>query len=316
VRGQRPHNPPSAVPPTLGGDEGYGAAALRLGPLVRAMRPLQWTKNSLVLAAPLFGLKLGDLEPVLRSVAAALVFCLVSSAVYLVNDVRDVEADRRHPRKRLRPIAAGELAPGTALRAAAVLFGVGFGGALAVRPAFAALIVGYALLMVLYSWRLKRLVIVDVFAIATGFVMRAAGGALAISVPISPWLYVCTALGALFIGFGKRRNELVTLRADAGHHRVALDHYSLPMLDQIIAVVSSAIVMAYSLYTFDAPAVPDNHAMMLTIPFVLYGLFRYLYLVYGKQLGGSPETILVSDRPLAGCIAGWAATSAIILYLT
>ena len=168
--------------------------------------------------------------------------------------------------------------------------------------------------MVAYSYGLKRLVIVDVFSIAAGFVLRAAGGALAIQVAASPWLFVCTALGALFIGFGKRRNELITLEAVAGQHRANLEDYSVPMLDQIIAIVSAAMLMSYSFYTFDAANVPDSHAMMLTIPFVAYGLFRYLFLIYRRGEGGSPEVLLVRDPGLLICIAGWVCTSLAILY--
>jgi len=190
----------------------------------------------------------------------------------------------------------------------------GFAAAMLIRPTFGAVIAGYMALMIAYSYGLKRLVIIDVFAIAAGFVLRAAGGAVAIGVPISPWLYVCTMLLALFLGFGKRRNELSTLQDAAVHHRANLDSYSLPLLDQIIAVVASATVMTYSLYTFDAPNVPANHAMMLTIPFVAYAIFRYLFLIYRQDQGGSPEVLLVTDRPLLLCILGWAATSIAILY--
>lgn len=292
------------------------AARLRLPAVVRAMRPLQWTKNALVFAAVVFADRADDAESVVRSVGAALVFCAISSAIYLINDVRDIEQDRHHPKKRFRPIAAGELAPNMAMVIAAMLLITGLVCAVAIRPAFGIVILGYIALMIAYSYGLKRLVVIDVFAISAGFVLRAAGGAIAISVPISPWLYLCTMLGALFIGFGKRRNELATLEHLAGRHRANLDAYSLPMLDQIIGIVSSATVMTYSLYTFDAPAVPANHAMMLTIPFVLYALFRYLYLIYRRQLGGSPEVLLVTDRPLLLCIVGWALTSFGIMYLT
>ena len=291
-------------------------AVSRMPVLLRAMRPLQWTKNGLVSAALLFSGQLFEPESLARTLAAVLVFCAVSSGVYLVNDVRDVESDRVHPRKRLRPIAAGERPMRVALIGALILLAGGIVGAVAIRPLFGALIVGYVLLMLAYSYGLKRMVIVDVFAIAAGFVLRAAGGAIAIEVPISPWLYVCTMLGALFLGFAKRRDELTTLEGNAVEHRANLDAYSVPMLDQIIAVVASAMVMAYALYTFDAPNVPRTHAMMLTIPFVLYGLFRYLYLVYQEQLGGSPEVVLVTDRPMALCIVGWVCTSVAILYLT
>jgi 4-hydroxybenzoate polyprenyltransferase len=285
-----------------------------LPPLVRALRPLQWTKNSLVFAALLFDRRVFELDALWRCLSAALVFCAVSSAIYLVNDLRDVEQDRLHPKKRLRPIPSGDVSRGQAIRLAIVLLGTGLIVALVVRPAFALVILSYITLMLAYSFGLKRMVIVDVFAIATGFVLRAAGGAIAISVPASPWLYVCTALGALFIGFGKRRNELVTLEATAGQHRANLDEYSIPMLDQIITIVSAAMLIAYSLYTFDASNVPDSHAMMLTIPFVAYGLFRYLYLVHRKGEGGSPEILLVKDLGLISCIVGWVLASLSILY--
>jgi 4-hydroxybenzoate polyprenyltransferase len=288
---------------------------MTLPPLIRAMRPLQWSKNSLVFAALLFDRRVFQFDRLWHSLAAALVFCAVSSAIYLVNDIRDVEQDRHHPRKRFRPIAAREVSVGQAARVATVLLLAGLVTAFAVRIEFAAVIIAYIALMIAYSYGLKRMVILDVFAIAAGFVLRAAGGALAISVPISPWLYVCTALGALFIGFGKRRNEIVTLEAAAGQHRANLDEYSLPMLDQIIAIVSAAMLISYSLYTFDAANVKDSRAMMLTIPFVAYGLFRYLYLIYRRGEGGSPEVLLIKDPGLISCIVGWVATSLVILYL-
>ena len=280
------------------------------------MRPLQWSKNSLVFAALLFDKRVFQWDALWHTLAAAMVFSAVSSAIYLVNDVRDVHQDRLHPKKRFRPIASGEVSPGQAMRVAVVLLTVGLVTAVAVRPEFAIVIVAYIALMLAYSYGLKRMVILDVFAIAAGFVLRAVGGAVAIDVPASPWLYVCTALGALFIGFGKRRNEIVTLEAAAGQHRANLEDYSLPMLDQIIAIVSAAMLIAYSLYTFDAANVPDSHAMMLTIPYVAYGLFRYLFLVYRRGEGGSPEVLLIKDPGLISCIAGWVATSLIILYLS
>jgi 4-hydroxybenzoate polyprenyltransferase len=292
------------------------ARAHRRLPIIRALRPLQWTKNSLVFAALIFADRaLLDPASVFRSVGAALVFCAVSSGIYLINDVHDAEQDRFHPKKQFRPIAAGEVTPLRGLTIAGLLLAAGLIGALLVRLGFVGIVAGYIALMVAYSYGLKRIVILDVFAIAAGFVLRAVGGAVAISVPISPWLYVCTMLGALFIGFAKRRNELATLEHFAGRHRANLDAYSLPMLDQIIAIVSAAMLMAYSLYTFDAPNVPSNHAMMLTIPFVLYAHFRYLYLVYRKDLGGSPEAILVTDKPLFACIVGWGLTSLAILHV-
>jgi 4-hydroxybenzoate polyprenyltransferase len=284
--------------------------------IVRAMRPLQWTKNGLVFPALIFSVRAFEMQYLLRSIAAALIFCAVSSGMYLINDVRDAEQDRHHPKKRFRPIASGEVNPRTATILAIFLTFGGFLSAVLLRPAFGAVIAGYVILMITYSYGLKRVVILDVFAIAAGFVLRAAGGAIVISVPISPWLYVCTMLGALFIGFGKRRNELTTLEHHAARHRANLEFYTVPLLDQIIGIVASATVMTYSLYTFDASVVPENHSMMLTIPFVMYAVFRYLYLIYRQQLGGSPEVLLVTDRPLFLCIFGWGLTSVAILYLT
>ena len=293
---------------------GFWRQYAQLPPLVRALRPFQWSKNSLVFAALVFDKQVFDFDRFWRCLAAALVFCAVSSAIYLVNDIRDREQDRHHPRKRFRPIAAGQVSVGQAWRTAILLLFTAIVVSTVIRLEFVLIIVGYIALMMAYSYGLKRLVIVDVFAIASGFVLRAAGGAVAIAVTASPWLFVCTALGALFIGFGKRRNELITLEATAGAHRANLDDYSLPMLDQIIAIVSAAMLVSYAFYTFDASTVPDSHAMMLTIPFVAYGLFRYLFLMYRRGEGGSPELLLVRDPGLIICIMGWVATSLAILY--
>ena len=305
---------PDAPPPESAAPRERGRYAA-LPAIVRAMRPLQWSKNGLVFAALVFDRRVFEPGPLARCLAAALIFCAVSSAMYLVNDLRDVEQDRLHPKKRFRPIAAGEISTAQAWRLAGLLLVAAAATAVAVRPAFLLVVVAYLALTVAYSYRLKQLVIIDVFSIAVGFVLRAAGGAVAIDVPISPWLYVCTALGALMIGFGKRRNELVVLEGGAGKHRANLEEYSIPMLDQIIAIVSSATLIAYALYTFDAPNVPDSHAMMLTVPFVAYGLFRYLYLVYSRGEGGSPELLLIKDSGLHWCIVGWVATAVTILYL-
>jgi 4-hydroxybenzoate polyprenyltransferase len=293
---------------------GFWRQYVQMPPLVRALRPIQWSKNSLVFAALLFDKQVFDVDRLWRCLGAALVFCAVSSAIYLVNDIRDREHDRLHPRKRFRPIAAGQVSVAQATRIAVLLLATALVTSVAIRPAFVLVILGYLALMLSYSYGLKRLVIVDVFAIATGFVLRAAGGAVAIAVTASPWLFVCTALGALFIGFGKRRNELILLEGTAGSHRANLDDYSVPMLDQIIAVVSAAMLVSYSFYTFEAGTVPDSHAMMLTIPFVAYGLFRYLFLMYRRGEGGSPELLLVRDPGLISCIAGWVLASLAVLY--
>jgi 4-hydroxybenzoate polyprenyltransferase len=281
--------------------------------LLRAMRPTQWLKNGVVFAALVFGHRLGDPGSIARTVCAAIVFCLLSSAMYLVNDVRDAERDRRHPIKRRRPVAAGALSPRSALVAAGIVLAVAGAGAAALGWPFFAAGTAYVALMLAYSWGLKRIAIVDVLAIAIGFVIRAASGALAIDVVISPWLLVCTMLLAMLLGFGKRRHELATL-GDAGAHRRNLDDYTVPMLDQFVAVVAAATVMAYAVYTFDAPNAPNDHRMLLTIPFVLYAVFRYLFLIHARNEGGSPEALLLRDRPLAAAIVLWGAACVALFY--
>lgn len=283
--------------------------------VMRALRPLQWTKNGVIAAALVFGHRLTEPRSVGEAGLAFVVFCALSSGVYLVNDVQDVASDRLHPLKRRRPIAAGELSPTRALWMAAWLLA----GALLIGTVlgadFLAVAVAYVSLMLAYTFGLKRVVIVDVFAIAAGFVLRAVAGAIAIEVAISPWLLVCTFLLALFLGFGKRRNELSLLAADAVAHRSNLERYSTPLLDQLIGIAASATVMAYAFYTFDADGVPSNRAMMLTIPLVAYAIFRYLYLIQGRGLGGSPEALLFADRSLFFSILTWGAGSIAILYV-
>ena len=291
-----------------------GGVGRMLPHLVRAMRPRQWTKNVVVLAALVFDLKLFHLGHIVTASAAFVAFCLAASGLYLINDIRDRDADRLHPIKRRRPIATGELPVPVAGGAAAVLLLAGAGVALLVRPPLLAVLGAYVVLMLLYSFWLKHEVIVDVFAISGGFVLRAAAGAVALAVPISPWLYVCAALLSLFVAFGKRRHELSLLDRDARGHRRNLDEYSLPLLDQFLVITTAATIMAYSLYTFVATNVPRNESMMLTIPFVVYAMFRYLYLVMRRERGGAPEQVLFSDRPLLAAIVLWGITAVAILY--
>jgi 4-hydroxybenzoate polyprenyltransferase len=282
--------------------------------LLRSLRPRQWTKNLLVFAALTFDLKLDHPGRFLITVGAFFVLCLASGAVYLVNDLLDRESDRLHPAKRHRPIASGALPVRIAVGAAVASI---VGAPLAawfLRPDFALIIVCYIVLMLAYSLWLKHLVIVDVFAISAGFVLRAAGGAVVLAVPISPWLYVCTVLLALFLGFGKRRNEIRMLESAAGLHRRNLEEYTVALLDQLILLTAAASVMSYSLYTFTAEGLPDNHAMMLTIPFVLYGIFRYLLLVYVRDEGGAPEQLLLADRPLLASVVLWSGAVVAVLY--
>lgn len=292
--------------------------------ILAAVRPRQClTKNLLVFGALVFArrpqpgdapISLLDPMPVLQALAAFLIFCLASGAVYILNDIKDVDGDRQHPRKRFRPIAAGELPIPLAWGLFSILVVAMAIGAVLLRPLMLLIVTVYLVANVSYSFGLKNQVILDVFIIATGFVMRAVAGAVAIAVAISPWLYVLIGLGALFLGFAKRRAEIMLLTETAGKHRRVLEEYSATLLEEMIAIVTSATVMAYGLYTFSAENLPKNHAMMLTIPFVLYGLFRYLYLVYRKNEGGSPEQLLLSDRPLLACIVLWGLACVIILY--
>jgi 4-hydroxybenzoate polyprenyltransferase len=294
------------------------AHAVHRRPLWRAVlqeaRPKQWVKNGFLFAGIVFAKQLTN-PPAIRQVLAAFVlFCLVASAIYFINDLRDRDADRLHPKKRFRPIAAGEIPAPMAWGLALAMLALALPLAFLLRPLFGAIIVGYVALQFAYTYWLKEQILLDVFALAASFVLRAMAGAVVIAAPISPWLYVCTVLLSLCLGFAKRRHELMLLEAGAGGHRAVLEEYSATLLEEIIAVVTSATVMAYALYTFNAENLPSNHAMMFTIPFVLYAVFRYLYLVYRKGEGGSPEEALFADRPLLVCILLWATTSTIILY--
>jgi 4-hydroxybenzoate polyprenyltransferase len=300
-----------------------GALAVHLRSLVISMRPRQWTKNLIVYMALIFSVgsewHIRDVDTWLplfgkASLAFAL-FCLVSSADYLVNDVRDREPDRLHPTKSRRPIAAGALAPRAALAWASVLSLVGLAGMFALDRRAGGVVVGYIALMLAYSFYLKHTVLLDIMTIAAGFVLRAMSGALVIEVPISPWLYVVTALGALFLAINKRRAELLLLEEQANQHRATLEEYTPDLLNQLAATVTASTLIAYGLYTFTADNLPDNHSMMLTIPFVLYGIFRYLFLVHTKNQGGSPEDVLLKDWPLLLDILLWVVASLTVLIV-
>lgn len=283
--------------------------------LLKTMRPKQWTKNVFVFAALVFDRKLFHLDVLLKTVIAFIILCLISGTVYLINDLVDLEKDRRHPVKRKRPLPSGKLPPGVAIAAAVVIPLVALPVAFLLHPAVGIIVLSYLALMVAYSFILKNIVIVDVLTIAAGFVLRVAAGVPIVQVArFSPWMYVCTALLALFLGFGKRRHELTLLKGEANYHRAILSEYNLHLLDEMMAVVTSTTVIAYSLYTFSAEGLPPNHLMMLTIPFVLYGIFRYLYLIHVKNQGGTPEEILLSDKPLLLDIALWGLAVILILY--
>ncbi len=288
---------------------------VRVNRWVRLLRPVQWAKNGVVLAALVFGRVYDDPAKVWASLGAVFAFCLISSAGYILNDWLDVERDRHHPLKRARPLASGAIRPRSALILGGALATTSLIFSLLISPWLALVITVYALLMAAYSVWLKRVVIIDVFVIAAGFLLRAVAGGLAIGVPISTWLMLCTVLLALFLGFCKRRNEIVTLQESAQLHRVSLRGYTPEILDQFILLTASSTLMAYAMYTFTAESVPTNHAMMITVPIVAFALFRYLYLVYGRALGGAPEVLLFRDAPLLGAIVLWACAVFIVFWL-
>lgn len=284
--------------------------------LIKTMRPKQWVKNVFIFAALVFDVKLFNLHYLAQTIAGFVLLCLVSGAVYIINDLVDVERDRQHPRKRNRPIAAGQLGARPAIVAAILILLTALPLGFLLDPTFGAILLGYLLLQIAYSFWLKNAVIIDVMLIAGGFVLRVAAGVpLVNATRFSPWLYVCMTLLALLIGFGKRRHELVLLKENANAHRQSLQEYNLPLLDHIISIVTASALLAYALYTFSAPNVPQNHAMMLTIPFVLYGIFRYLYLIHVKGMGGAPEEIALSDRPLQATVVLWGLSVVIVMYL-
>ena len=289
--------------------------------VLTSIRPRQWTKNLIIYFAFFFTIdqvwRLDELDEAVRLfariTAAFATFCLITSAVYLFNDVLDAEKDRHHPKKRYRPIAAGVLAPFLALVMALIMAAGGVALAFIIEPIYVLVTLIYLATMLAYSVYLKRLIIVDILAISSGFVLRAVAGAVVLDVTISPWLYICTTLGALFLGFAKRLNEAILAGEDGSLQRETLEEYTPRFLEQLISIVAPATLVSYILYTFTADNLPDNNAMMLTIPFVMYGLFRYLYLVHHKNLGESPEQILLTDVPLILNIALWLATASVVL---
>jgi len=286
--------------------------------LIKTMRPRQWTKNLIIFAALVFDRQLGleHLDATLRTLAGFVIFCFLSGLVYIINDIADVEADRIHPDKRKRPIASGQLPVNIAIIAGAIIFLVTIPISFWLSFWFGVVAFVFLLENLAYSKWLKHIPLIDVLMIALGFVLRVAAGVTLIQVArFSPWLYVVTTLGALYIGFGKRRAELALLAGDANSHRRVLEGYTIPLLDQYITIVSATTIIAYSLYTFSAINLPDNHVMMLTIPFVIYGVFRYLWLIQVKQIGGAPEDVLLEDRPLQATIILWGLAILLIFYV-
>ena len=303
----------------------------RVQALLAALRPRQWTKNFAVFIGIVFAQQLFSIPAFERAVIAFVTFCLASSSTYLLNDLLDLENDRQHPVKRLRPLASGRLPVAWAMVAigvlvllcgccALLLFRIpvqshhdifaALGGA---NLLFTLIIIAYLTLMVLYSVRLKHVVLVDVFIIASGFILRVLAGAIALPVSISPWLYLVTTFLSLFLALSKRRHELVLLQGQASNHRKILKEYSIPLLDQMITIVVAATIIAYSLYTVQG--VTGNHRLMVTVPLVLYGMFRYLYLVYMRMEGGSPEEVLLRDRHMLGTVLLCTILIIVVLYI-
>jgi 4-hydroxybenzoate polyprenyltransferase len=284
--------------------------------LFLSLRPGQWTKNLFVFAALVFAERLTDRDSVSRAVAAFLIFCALSGAVYLINDFFDREKDRRHPTKAVRPVASGAVSSGAALAAAALIGAAALAAASALGPHFFAIAAGYVALLSAYSAFLKNAVIIDVLTVAVGFTLRAAAGAAAIAVPISHWLLVCTTLLALFIALSKRRHELTLLTERATEHRPILVDYTPHLLDQMISVVTASTLIAYVFYTISPETTEKfrTDLLPLTIPFPLYGIFRYLYLVHRRDLGGSPAELVLNDRPLLGCVLLWGLSVIAIIY--
>lgn len=295
----------------------WAAQVRMLVGIVVSMRPRQWVKNLVLFAALIFAKKLTDLHLLGRAASAFVLFCAISGAVYIVNDLFDADRDRRHPQKSKRPLAARTLGVVPALTAVALLVTGAMMAAFALSPPFGAVLLIYAALNLVYTLWLKEVVILDVMVIASGFVLRAVGGAFVIDVVISEWLIMCTVLLSLFLAFCKRRQELERLE-DAAGHRAILKEYSVDFIDQMISVVTSSTVVAYVLYTVspDVEQKLGTHYLYLTVPFVLYGIFRYLYLVHQKGHGGNPAQALLTDPPLLVCVGLWALTVVGLLYWT
>lgn len=275
--------------------------------LLRLMRPYQWVKNGFVFVGLLFGHAWHDANLVALVVTAFVAFCFVSSAVYTINDIVDLEQDRRHPKKSLRPLASGSVSVPTAAALAGLLALLGFGLAWQASPAVLAILIGYALMNLAYSLRLKHVVILDVFIIATGFMLRILAGTLGVGIPPSQWLLLCGLMVTLFLGFTKRRAEIIALTEDRAAHRRVLEHYSPVLLDKMIGITAAGLIMSYSLYTMnpDTIRIHNTPNLIYTVPFVMYGVFRYIYLLHHQSGGGDPSRDLASDRHMLTVVGGW-----------
>jgi 4-hydroxybenzoate polyprenyltransferase len=284
---------------------------------VAAMRPYQWTKNLLLFAALVFAGELGHPSQALVSLAAFAAFCLAASATYIFNDLLDIESDREHPKKRHRPLASGAMTPAAAWVLLVSLFGVAIAIAWAIRLEFLAALLAYVVLTLAYTLKLKHLMIIDVLAIALGFVVRAVAGALALNVPFSNWLVVCTLFLATFLGLSKRRQEILLLEEGAQSHRQVLQHYTVNYLDQLILIMASGTLITYTIYTCSPEVIQrlGTDKLYVTLPFVVYGLFRYLHLIHHETGGGDPSSTLIKDRPLGATVVLWALACALLIYL-
>jgi 4-hydroxybenzoate polyprenyltransferase len=282
--------------------------------IIKSLRPKQWTKNGFIFTALIFDVKLFQPEPLIKTILGFILLCLISGTVYLINDLVDVEKDRQHPTKKNRPVASGQVPFRVAVITTIILSAICLPLSFLLDWRFGMIALGYWLLQITYSFILKNIVIVDVLTIAAGFVLRVAAGVVLVEAArFSPWLYVFTVLLALFLGLGKRRQELVLLKGQASTRSI-LNEYNLPLLDEMMAVVTAGTLMTYSFYTFSAPNLPANHLMMLTIPFVIYGIFRYLYVIHVQGNGGAPDEVLLVDRPLQISIALFIVSVLAILY--
>jgi 4-hydroxybenzoate polyprenyltransferase len=280
------------------------------------MRPKQWPKNIFVFAPLVFDKKLYQINYLVQTILGFALLCAISGTVYIINDLVDVEKDRQHPKKCKRPIASGQLNAKAAIIAGAIILIITLSASFYLSPIFGGIVSGYLLMQIAYSFWLKQKVIIDVMIIASGFLLRVAAGIpLVDAARFSPWLYVCMMLGSLLVGFGKRRHELLLLKENANAHRQSLKEYNLTLLDHAITIVTASTLLAYALYTFSAEGLPKNHAMMLTIPFVLYAIFRYLYLIHVKGMGGEPEEIILSDRPFQVAFLLWGLSVISALYV-
>jgi len=285
--------------------------------ILKSLRPYQWTKNLFVFAPLIFSQNIFNAPYLFKTILAFAIFCFLSGAVYIWNDLRDIDADKLHPVKSKRPLASGRLSKTSALVSFVLISLVGLGCALILNMTFFILALTYVLLQVFYSVWLKHVVILDVLLIAAGFLLRVSAGGVVISVDISEWILICTFLLALFIALSKRRHELVFLEKDASHHRPILQEYSPYLLDQMISVVTASTVVAYCLYTISEETVAKfgSSRLIYTVPFVLYGIFRYLYLIHKKGEGGSPESLILKDKPFLAGILLWIASVVIVLYI-